>query len=423
MSMSRFATASGAGGALAITFLFACATSVELGREQATEPDAGSDQTLPDAAADERDAAADAIDDVAFDGVVTGACSVGGFCFEPVPLQAPLVGVSGSSPDDVWAVGASSILRFRGTRWEQVYEYAGTTPASITFASIWATQPDNVLAIAKDDNAMIVLVRYASVDGGAPRFYEVPTNVRSSSLWVTPSADAAWIAANNGTLTRIYENGTGGIGRDDFVPKASPSDTKNYMWTSVWGFAPDDVYAAGKEGSLFGGMLKAPPLLAHFDGEAWTITVLPFPDEMSIDGLTGTPAAGQRRLWLSTTEPGPGGPMSGIALLPVEDGAIGDVLLRQQVTALSPCGSKIAWPVSETTTWMSNGKAVCRWDGTKLEPVSTSLGGLPTGLVRSIWAASKDEAWIVGEAVPQGVGFPTTGFAARRTKASGASQP
>ena len=422
MSVPRSLIVSVTGAALGMSLLFACATKVELAAQDMPQPDAGPGNVISGADSADGDAAADAPADVAEAGIVTGACTAGGFCFQPVPIQTPLVAISGSSPNDVWAVGGSTILRYRGTEWEQVYDYSGTTPSSITFTGIWATSPENVWALATTNVGGAMLVRYAAFDGGPPRFYEVATTARGSSVWVTPASDALWMASGSGTLTRLRDDGSGGVIRDDLVPKASPADTKNYAWTSVWGFGPDDVYVAGQELSFFGGG-NTPPMLAHYDGSSWTITMLSVPAGSTADALGGTAPTGPKQLWSSTRENSVDGPVFTVSLYPIEDGAIGSVLLQQKVTASSPCGSKYVWATSPTSAWMSNGKVVCRWDGSKLERVATSLGGLPTGFVRGVWAANEDDVWIVGESVPQGVGFPATGFAARRTKDSGASQP
>ena len=421
MSMRRSLIVSVAGAPLGFGLLFACATNVELGVDDGPQPDAGPGNVIPEAGSAEEDATADAPADAAEGGIVTGACSPGGFCFHPIPIQTPLAAVSGSSPDDVWAVGGSSILRYRGTEWELVYEYAGITPSSITFTGIWATSPENVWAVATTNVGGSMIVRYASGDGGAPGFYELSTTASGSSVWVTPSSDALWMANGSGTLTRLRDDGKGGVIRDDFVPKAFPGETKSYFWTSVWGFGPDDVYAAGQDFSFLGG--TNPPMLAHYDGSAWSITLLSVPVGSSTDSLRGTVPVGPQRLWSSTRENGADGPAFTVSLYPIDDGGVGSVLFQQKVTSSSPCGSTHAWATSPTSAWMSNGRVVCRWDGAKLERVATSLGGLPTGFVRGIWAASEDEVWIVGESVPQGVGFPPSGFAARRTKDSGASQP
>jgi hypothetical protein len=420
MNIPRHLTVGAAGAALSMTLLFACATNVELTGPETPQPDAGPATTIAEASVD---ASTDAPADVAIDGIVTGACTSGGFCFQPVPIQAPLAAISGSSANDVWTVGGGAILRHRGTQWEQVYEYSGTTPESITMSGIWALHPDNVWATATDSSSRLMIVRYASKGGGSPSFYEVPTTLSGTqATWVTPAADALWAANGSGTITRLVEDGNGGIAREDFTPKASPDDKKNYNWSSLWGFAPDDVYAGGQEQSFFGGG-TTPPMIAHYDGTAWTITVLPVPVGSSTDALRGTQPAGQQQLWSSTRQSSIDGNVFTASLYPIEDGGIGPAIVTNVVTPSSPCGSTYAWASSPTSAWISGGKVLCHWDGTKLEPVSTSLGGLPTGFVRGIWAASDDDVWIVGEAVPQGLGFPAGGFAAHRTKDSGASQP
>jgi len=414
MSVLRYVIVTSTGGALSAALLFACATSVDIGQQELPSEDAGTAQAIPDADLPGEDAPADAPPD----DVVTSACSPDGFCFEPVPIQMALAAVSGSSMDDVWAAAGKHLLRYRGTQWELAYEYARATPPSITFSRIWATTPDNVWATASDDTGYLVIVRYAALDGGAPSFREIATTTpAATSVWITPSSDAAWVTTSrSNAIVRYREDGDGRFAVDTFVPKTSTASAPTY-WVAVWGFGPDDVYALGQD--FRSNAPTSPPLLAHYDGTAWTITPLALPVQALADGLSGTPPTGERRLWVSSTQQG----VSSVTLYPIEDGAIGDALVDEKVTAQLPCGSKVASTVSATAAWMSSGTVVCRWDGAQLSPVSTALGGLPSGVVRGIWAANEDDVWLVGEAVPQGPDFPTTAFAARRMKDAGGAQP
>ena len=136
---------------------------------------------------------------------------------------------------------------------------------------------------------------------------------------------------------------------------------------------------------------------------------------MKTAGLYGTPPVGPQRLSHAKNPS-----VLTVSLFPLEDGGIGTALLTETASPTSLCVGKLGWATA-TATWMSNGTLVCRWDGTKFEYVPTALGSMPTGAVRGIWAANDDDVWIVGESVPQGPGFPTTGFAAHRTKNTGGS--
>ena len=257
--------------------------------------------------------------------------------------------------------------------------------------------------------------------GDAPAaFHETSTTVSFTpqrSVWVTPEADVAWVAVGSATLTRFTDDGSGGLVAEAFTPKMSPEDTKRYYWHHIWGFAADDVYVAGDDFSadLAGPPgNQSPPLLAHWDGEDWTIAALPVPVGPQSGMLRGTqPGGTARQLWIRTFKD----QTSTVSLYPIgQDGSLGDALLRENMHDGSPCGLNYGWVVSPTSAWISNGLSVCRWDGTKLSYVPTALGHLPTGFVRGIWGASDDDIWIVGEASPQGNNFPTTGFAARRKK-------
>jgi len=422
MSTARNVSVTATGGALAVSVLFACATNVELGEQDIPQPDATSPATQTDAGEPDADVVPDAAPDAGFDGMVPGTCSTGDFCYASLPLQAPLSGVSGSAADDVWAAGGRGILRFRGTSWEQVYEFTGTitTVNPNPFLGVAAHNPQKVWAWALDSTGRIFFVRYMSVGDAPQAFHESATTVAFNfrrSVWVTPDADAAWVTAGNANITRFTDNGSGGLVAQTLTPKASPTDTKRYYWQHIWGFAADDVYVSGEDFSADGAFPsgnQSPPLLAHWDGADWTISALPVPVGPLSGMLRGTqPGGTERRLWIRTVE----GQTSTVSLYPIgQDGSVGEALLRQNTHEGSPCGLDYGWVISPTSAWISNGLSVCRWDGTKLSYVPTALGHLPTGFVRGIWGASDDDIWIVGEAPPKGDTAPATGFAARRKK-------
>ncbi len=424
MSTAKTVTATATGSALAVSVLFACATNVELGAQDTPGSEHPAPVGLPEAGPDDSDVTSDAAADAGSDGdgSVTATCSTGDFCYMSPPIQAPLAGVSGSAADDVWAAGGRGILRFRGTNWEQVYEFTGTisTVNPNPFLGVAAHNPQKVWAWALDSTGRIFFVRYMSVGDAPQAFHESSTTVSFNarrSVWVTPEADAAWVALGNANITRFTDNGNGGLVAQTLTPKASPTDTKRYYWQHVWGFAADDVCVSGEDFStdLAGpGANQSPPLLAHWNGTDWTITALPVPVGPQSGVLRVTqPGGAERQLWIRTYKD----QTSTVSLYPLDqDGSLGEALLRQNMHEGSPCGLDYGWILSPTSAWISNGLSVCRWDGTKLSYVPSALGHLPTGFVRGIWGASDDDIWIVGEAPPKGDTAPATGFIARRKK-------
>jgi hypothetical protein len=133
----------------------------------------------------------------------------------------------------------------------------------------------------------------------------------------------------------------------------------------------------------------------------------------SVTSIFGTPPGEPRHLWLTvlnlicafcaslTATP------TTTRLVPVmDDGSIGAPLFSQLLTKSTDTGTVRGWAVSRNAAWISDGDLVWRWTGTELDVTPISIGGLPTGTVRGVWAASADDAWILGETLYPKDGLP-----------------
>lgn len=354
-------------------------------------------------------------------------CSNDGFCYVSVPSDAPLVAVSASAADDAWMAPASGgvLLRWNGTSIERVYEYDGIAPASLTYATLWAEQHDNVWALARGSDGNVLVVRYASPPtGGAPAFRVLHTEVSSNSAltsWGTPDGDALWVATSDGVF-RIREDGSGAV-VDDVSPVPADDDPSGYFWEGIWGFAPDDVYVAGR------GCTSRPcPLsveeqhgaLAHYDGTAWSL--FPVAGARGVTSLRGTPPGIVHQLWYDFVEDVDAfTTIYHTELVPLgSDGAPGAVIHSISSKFLDVCNSSRGQATALSTGWFSNSLLTCRWSGTQVTPVATVVDGRQMiRSVNAIWANGTDDVWLVGEALTQ-QGFPSSPFAAHRTAATAA---
>jgi len=405
---------------------FACAAGDD--RTSPTGDDGGSpvdgnvatESSMPDAAQD-ADAAGDAI--------VQSHCSSGGFCYYPLPVQKPLSSLSASSVDDAWAMAEGAIVRWNGTVWSEVHR-PPLPPTSGGPVAIWVTKSDDVWALSGGS-----LVRYSAKGGGAPSFRSFALDsvafAEVLSLWAaaSPSSDAVWVASGVESVLRVREAAQGSVDPleiETMLPRSGPDDMDAYTWTHVVGFGPDDVYVAGAVCPE--GFNCRPPrnnadpsgAIAHYDGTGWTITSR----EKPILAMSGarTPD-GARRLWLvEGLDPGPlgFGPWdASLQLVPVADDASLGAPLVTEALSISPwgagCDHLSVSAASAEKAWLSDGCLVHRWNGSALETMPTSIQNVARGRVNAIWAANPDEGWIVGEASPQGAGFPEhTGFAGQR---------
>ncbi len=420
--------------AFAVVLAFSCAVAGPFACAAGDErPGADEDGGVLDAGVLPEAAPPDASDseDARGDAIAQSQCSAGGFCYYPLPVQKPLVGISASGVDDVWAIADGAIVRWDGTAWREVHRPPlSAMPDSP--AAIWVTKVDDVWALSGE-----TLVRYSAKDGGTPTFRSFAADFVASSdalsLWAAPatapSSPMLWIASGGDAVVRLREADQGAaepIEIETMTPQADPQVADVYTWTHVVGFGPDDVYVGGA--MCPEGFRCAPPrndadpigAIAHYDGTSWTITLRDRP--MLAMSATHTPAA-PRRLWLlEGVDPGSfgGSPWdASFELVPLgDDGSLGAALVTQPLV-VSPwgagCTKLSVATASANEAWFSDGCLVQRWNGSAFETMPTSIQNVARGRVNAIWAANPEDGWIVGESSPRGPGFPLhTGFAGQR---------
>lgn len=151
------------------------------------------------------------------------------------PRLTNLSGVSGSGPDDVFAVGArGTIVHFDGARWSS--RESGT---SQNLTAVWVASPTDVVAVGFGGT----ILRY---DGRLWSRQASGTNLALSSVWGASSTEVRAVG-RTGTILRF----------DGTSWRSEASGTREDLLT-VWGSSASDVYAAGARGTLL-----------HFNGSSW----------------------------------------------------------------------------------------------------------------------------------------------------------
>lgn len=100
-------------------------------------------QKVPPAEAPDADAA---VIDAGDSDVDAGPCSDSGLCTFPAPIdtRVNVTSISGSGPNDVWAVGSSrTILHYDGSAWEKT-EIVAETSGPVTMRAVWLGGADDV---------------------------------------------------------------------------------------------------------------------------------------------------------------------------------------------------------------------------------------------------------------------------------------
>ncbi|MEZ4405750.1 MAG: hypothetical protein R3A52_04525 [Polyangiales bacterium] len=197
--------------------------------------------------------------------------------------------IYGFGRDDLTAVGdAGAVLHWDGRAWTRQ-----ATPTDAPLWGVWGAAPNDLWAVggAGDANAPPVMLHW---DGAAWAAAEFPTLTRAGvsaffKVWGT-GADNVYVVGQRGVVLHR----SGGAWREEFVGVSGDL-------VSVWGTDADHVLAVGGRGNA---------LVARWDGRAWTARSLDLypglngvwmrtPDAAHVVGVNGTAL----RLDLATLAP------------------------------------------------------------------------------------------------------------------------
>ena len=292
---------------------------------------------------------------------------------------ANVIGVWGSSAQDVWAVTDSLRLKqFDGAGWREHWD------SPVPFEGIWGTSASDLHVcggqgtVQRFDGNHWTTDRLAgwqacrSVDGPSATLAVASTGgafayLFDGSAWERTStgvgmAGGIWVDASGiamapgppGTILR-FDGAT-------WTPLATGSSAQLH---TVWGSAPDDVWAAGASGTL-----------VHYDGSAWT---------PAASGVTGA----IRRLWgndAATIYAVADGPSSGGTILRYDGAQWGVVHSTDRpLRAIHGRTADDVFAAGDVGT-------IVRWDGTAWLAESSGFG---EELV-DIWASPEGDVFAVG---------------------------
>lgn len=283
------------------------------------------------------------------------ACKAWRVVPSPTVVGAVLVAVSGSSSNDVWAVGSlfsqtgGLIEHWDGVSWTLVSQPRALLRGvvAITPSDAWAVQG---FGVAEHwDGTVWTQVNVPSPGTGSTLFRVSAAS--SNDVWA-----GGYYVATDGKLhpLAIHYDGTSWTMID--APDGSPFGTNVFQSLSVVG--PDDVWGVGYQDITGGFDLQ--PLIEHWDGTSWTVV----------------PGAG----------PLPGTDNSLYAVA----GAASD-----DVWAVGIYGANIATPLIE------------HWNGTAW--TQTTLSGLAnSNELFDVAARSSTDVWAVGKSFKTGPAKPFT---------------
>ena len=219
-----------------------------------------------------------------------------------------LYAVSGSSSDDVWAVGTGLTASGNNTTFAEHWDGASwsvvTTPApSATFSEL-----NGVVAISSDD--VWAAGSYQSSDG-LPSLLEhwngtkwkVVASPNPPGYQLTQfgplvafGADDIWSigyeADSTGAIVPMASHYNGKRWRIRFMQ--DPSDSLGALLLGASASGPDDIWADGLYLNSSG---VGVPLIEHFTGKMWKITKAPAPPGATNSQLTGISSPSATKAW------------------------------------------------------------------------------------------------------------------------------
>ncbi len=304
---------------------------------------------------------------------------------EPTGLGDDLRDVHGVT-DDVWVVGeGGALIHYDGEAW-------GLMPGVLTgdFHAVWRLSAERVLA--------------AGADGQLVELSDAGTTV--ATLGRGDDLLDLWATSDGAFAVAVGQSGIIFTQRDGGAWEAADSGTSQTL-DSVWGTGPDDVWVAGRAGTVL-----------HFDGAAWTRVVTPSTaalnavwgdatDRFYVAGSGGVLLVWDGESWAGVT----GGTTNNLRSVHLRNaadgwavGAQGTVLRYRglgwaKVPVMVDAETELTdelhavWTFSGTDAWaVGAGGRVLRWDGLTWSVVETPW----TVTLRGLYGQAPDDLWAVG---------------------------
>ncbi|KYF75341.1 hypothetical protein BE17_15695 [Sorangium cellulosum] len=343
-----------------------------------------------------------------------------------------LEAVWGSGPDDVFAVGSGPLLHYDGAAWT-----AMDLEWSVNLEGVWGRGPTDVFAVgSRSDVPEGVVLHY---DGAAWTRMASPADVFLHAVWGDASSvfavgsaggDHAALQYDGESWTRMALPADPGSPADP----ADPGSSNERMLTGVWGTDASDVFAVGSTGAVL-----------HYDGSSWAEMAPPTgirlngiwghgPDDVLAAGDDGTVLHYDGVYW-TQTDAGYGTIEGVWGSAPNDIFAVGhdnilhfDGMARTELPL--PFDANIArlWGSGPSDVFALGGLsqrvfdrayAVLHYDGTSWTRMALPTDADPTRGVRfgGVWGSGPSDVFVVGCESP-GLGSMASGIVLRHDGAS-----
>lgn len=170
-------------------------------------------------------------------------------------IGAKLVGISGTGPANIWAVGDDAILHYDGTTWTIIDTGTGFV------TGVWGSSRSDVWFVGLRKNGFASAHPETLFHFNGASFNLVAIGPYDLyGVWGASTSDV-WAVGKDADI------GQAAVFHFNGIEWFETSIEDNQTLYSVWGTSPSDVWIAG----------NAPDLLRHYDGNTWSPIAHPSP--------------------------------------------------------------------------------------------------------------------------------------------------
>lgn len=173
--------------------------------------------------------------------------------------------VWGTSSSDVFAVGSRVILHYDGTAWNEMS--IDPKAQSMTLRAIWGSSPTDVFAVG-------IFGTILHYDGTAWSHMTSGTLVSLTSIWGSSPSDVFAVGLSNSPVKGIVLHYDGTAWSSQNVD--TYADT-SYLLRDIWGTSSSNVFATGiffKPYVSETSPSEETGVIMHFDGNSWSPTTI-----------------------------------------------------------------------------------------------------------------------------------------------------
>jgi hypothetical protein len=330
-------------------------------------------------------------------------------------IEGALQSIDVLSPSDIWAVGSRDIglpnglfkpliMHWDGTRWRQVA--APSVPTENGLVSISGTSADDLWAVGtwyrthpRAHGPMIMhwngkkwyLERFAADTMAG--FLRNVTALSASDAWAVGSAGTEYALLLHWNGTSWNRVRTPFLGYENVSNPSHPRSPPSPGLAQVAAVSADDVWAVGENGRQ--------ALIVHWNGSSWTRESVPRSKfDWYETALTSVAADSARTVWAVGFSSG----KRQLALVMRWAGASWQVVpgpgnrVYYQLSAVAVVSPHNVWTVGSAyipNRWGSSTAAILHWNGTSWKRFTGSRASFPGG-VSDLAAVSADNIWAVG---------------------------